>query len=309
MNVVQFPGLWGLEITVYREAFRIFSLPIYCYGILQAAAFMTAIILGMRHSKKFGLEPDNIIDLVLFVIPAAIIGARIFYVIFNWEDFSGNLLEVFNTRNGGLAIYGALITSFTTAYIFARVKKINVVKLFDFGIVYLPIAQAIGRWGNFFNQEAFGTNTELPWGMISGGTKSYLTANFLQLQQIGINVDPNLPVHPTFLYECLWNIAAFIFLLWFRKRSKRHGDVFFVFLMLYGLIRFMNDGIRTDALMAGSLNASRITAGIILACGLIPFILRRIISKKNEEEEEVEIGTSEYGAVLRKMNEEEEEEE
>jgi phosphatidylglycerol---prolipoprotein diacylglyceryl transferase len=305
MNTIGFPGLWGLELTINRVAFEVFGIDIYWYGIIQALAFLVAVVLGMRESKKYGLEPDNIIDLVLFVIPAAIIGARLFYVLFNWVDFKDNLLEVFNTRNGGMTIYGGLILAFAVVVIFARVKKIGILHLFDFGIVYMPIAQAIGRWGNFVNQEAFGINTELPWGMISDSTKSYLTRNYLSLQNMGVNVDPNLPVHPTFLYECIWNIGVFAFLLWYRKRKKKDGDVFLAYLVFYGIIRFITDGIRADALLSGRFNVLRLSAAAVIMTAVVIYLVRVFKSRNIKGQyDEVELGDSEYGAVLKKMDEE-----
>jgi len=211
MNIVEFPGLWGLSLSVDRVAFEVYGISIYWYGIIIAAGFLLAVLLAMKNSKNVGIEPDRIIDLVIFAAPAAIICARLYYVIFSWDNFKDNLWEVFNTRNGGLAIYGAIIGAFVVGYVFAKVRKIAPLNLFDFGVPFFVLAQGIGRWGNFVNQEAFGTNTTLPWGMTSETVKSELE----RLKDSGISVDPTIPVHPTFLYESIMDVAIFLILIFY----------------------------------------------------------------------------------------------
>jgi len=301
MSLVEFPGLWGLKFTIDRVAFEIFGISIFWYGIIIAAGFLLAVLLGMRDSRKFGLEPDTVIDLVLFAAPVAIVCARLYYVIFSWDSFKDNLLQVFNTRRGGLAIYGGVIGALVVAYIFAKKKKIGVLKLFDFGVPYLVLAQAIGRWGNFVNQEAFGVNTTLPWGMTSDTIRQELFNNMDRLAAMGIKVDPNLPVHPTFLYESLWDLAVFFFLIWFRKRKKLEGEVFFLYMILYGVGRFWIEGLRTDSLMLGNLRISQLLSAVFAVALAIAFFLRR--KKIRETQEEVEIGTSDYGAILKQLKE------
>lgn len=303
MDVVEFPGLWGLKFSINRVAFDVFGISIYWYGIIIAAAFLSCVLLGMRHSRKFGLEPDNVIDLVLFAAPAAIVCARLYYVIFSWEDFKDNPVEIFNTRNGGLAIYGAIIGAFIVAYIFAKAKKIGVLRLLDFAVPYLPLGQAIGRWGNFVNQEAFGTNTTLPWGMTSNTVKMYLINNYENLKQQGILVNPEDPVHPTFLYESLWNIGAFFILIWYRNKRKPQGEVLFLYMILYGLGRFWIEGLRTDSLMIGNLRISQLLSGVFAVVFLIILFIRR--KKVSEETEIVDMGSSEYGNILKHILEEE----
>lgn len=304
MNIVEFPGLWGLKFTISRVAFEVFGISIYWYGIIIAIGFLLAVMLGMRDSKKFGLEPDNVIDLVLYATPVAIIGARLYYVIFDWESFRYNLLEIFNTRNGGLAIYGGVLGALVVAYFFAKKKKIGVFKLLDFGVPYLVLAQAIGRWGNFINQEAFGANTRLPWGMTSETVRSYLEDNMMILKSRGITVDPNIPVHPTFLYESLWNLAVFFFLIWYRKRKKVEGEVFFLYMILYGVGRFWIESLRTDSLMLGNLRISQVLAALFaIVLGIVFYIRRKKFSEGSDEN--IEIATSEYGTVLMKLKEEE----
>ena len=175
---VSFPGLGIYDLQVNRIAFSFeiggTEINIYWYGILIAIAFLIGIILAVRQAPQFGLKGDDVIDILLWVIILSLVGARLYYVIFSWEDFSGNLLKIFQTRDGGLAFYGGVIGGVLGVFIGSKLKKINLMYLLDFFAVYLPLGQAIGRWGNFFNQEAFGTNTMLPWGMFSEGTYQHL---------------------------------------------------------------------------------------------------------------------------------------
>lgn len=284
MDTIEFPGLWGLKFNISREAFRIGTIPIFWYGIIIAFGFLLAILLAMRSCRKFGFVPDNIIDLVLYAAPVAIITARLYYVIFSWGSFKDNPVDIFNTRKGGLAIYGAVIGAIVVAYIFTKKKKINTLQLFDFASPYLILAQAIGRWGNFVNQEAYGTHTNLPWGMT------------------GSDIE-NGPVHPTFLYESLWNLAIFFFLIWYRKRKKVQGEVFLLYMILYGFGRFFIEGLRTDSLMLGNIRISQFLAALFVISLSILFYLRR---KKASEEPITELGTSSYGAILKSIKEEEE---
>lgn len=309
MNNVKFPGLGGLELAVSDIALKIgpFSIfgneigpiSIYWYGIIIAAAFLTAVILALRQSEKFGIKQEDFIDLILFAAPVGIIGARLYYVIFSWESYRDDPLEIFRIWHGGLAIYGGIIAGLVTAYFFAKAKKINPLQLLDFGVPYIAIAQAIGRWGNFVNQEAFGTNTTLPWGMTSQRVQNEL----FRLQMEGQNVNPDLPVHPTFLYESLWNLVIFAVLIWYRKRRRANGEVVCLYMVLYGLGRFFIEGLRTDSLLLGNLRISQVLAALFVL--VFSILLFRTIRKAGEAEITAEVGTSEYGAVLMSMKEEE----
>lgn len=270
MHTVEFPGL-GLVLHINPIALKIFGIPIYWYGIIIAVGFLVAVLLGMRDSQKFGIDSETIIDLVLFAAPTAIVFARLYYVVFSWNSYKNNLWEIINIRHGGLAIYGGVVGAFLMAYLVSKYKKISALKLFDFGVPYLVLAQAIGRWGNFINQEAFGTNTTLPWGMKSEATTSYLK----DLQSRGINVDPGAPVHPAFLYESLWNLGVFFLLIWYRKRKKRDGEVFFLYMILYGVGRFWIESLRTDSLMAGNLRISMVLAALFVVGFSILFLVKR----------------------------------
>ncbi len=293
---ISFPKL-GLDFDVSREAFRIFNMPVYWYGILIAIAFLVCVIWAMRDSKRFGYEPDTIIDLMLFAAPAAIIGARLYYVVFKWEDYKYEPMKIFNTREGGLAVIGGVIFAVIAAYFVIRYKKIPILKFFDFAVVYIPLGQAIGRLGNFFNQEAFGTNTDLPWGMTSSSVKYYLQ----NLNNSGMAINPELPVHPTFLYELLWNVALFAFLMWMRQRKKFNGEVFCLYFIGYGIGRAIIEGLRVDSLMIGSLRASQLLSVIFVIVFSLIVIYKR--TKLKNDFDSVEVGQSGYAGILKILEE------
>lgn len=300
---VSFPNL-GIDINISRVAFKVFNTPIYWYGILIALAFLICVLWAMKDSPKFGFIPDTVIDLMLFAAPIAIICARIYYVAFSWEDYKYDLKEIFNIRNGGLAIYGGIIGAVITAYFVARYKKIPTFKFFDVYIPYVALGQAIGRWGNFFNQEAFGTNTNLPWGMTSPETRAYLSNNAQQLlEKSGITVYPDLPVHPTFLYESIWDFAIFALLLRMRKKKKFDGEVFCLYFLTYSIGRAFIEGLRTDSLMLGHIRVSQLLS-VVLAIVFGIFIIYKRVKIKNAVAEESEAGHSSYAGILKIMEEE-----
>jgi len=229
--VVSFPGL-DIELIVSRVAFTVFGIPIYYYGLIIAIGFLAGIFFASMVAKKLGEKSDLALDLALICSVPAIICARLYYVIFRFDDYKDNILSIFDIRSGGIAIYGAVIGAVVAAYVFCRIKNINTLKVFDIGSVGLITGQAIGRWGNFFNQEAFGSNTNLPWGMTSDAVKEYLTA----LKLKGVNVSPDIPVHPTFLYESIWCIITLVVLIFIvYKFYKFNGQVFYAYGALYGL--------------------------------------------------------------------------
>lgn len=262
---VTFPGLGITDgIDISRVAFRLGSIEVYWYGLLIAAAVLLAMFLSVRHAKQFDLKSDDILDFYLFTIPIGIIGARIYYVIFAWDEFSHNILSVFDTRNGGLAFYGGIITGILTVFLIAKYKKIPFQKAAHFLIPYVPLGQAIGRWGNFFNQEAFGINTTLPWGMYSNGTRNYLSS------LNDASVDPNLPVHPTFLYEFVGNLIIYFILIAVRKRTKAGYQPLAWYLILYGTLRFFVERIRTDSLYIGAtdIRVSALLSALMVIVGV-----------------------------------------
>lgn len=281
--LVSFPGLGIHDLPISRVAFSVFGIDVYWYGMLIALAAVLCIFLSTREAKKFGLNPDFVTDNFLVLLPSMIIGARLYYVIFSWDMYKDDLLSIFDTRKGGLAFYGGVIGGFLGMLIFHKIKKQKFEPFLDFIACYVPLGQAIGRIGNFVNQEAFGTNTNLPWGMISNGTRAYLAAH----PELGQN--PDLPVHPTFLYEFIGNMILFALLHRFRKNNKiPYGTVAFYFLG-YGVIRFFVEGIRTDSLYIGQtdIRASQLLSALMVIAAILYLLLlrkkRRAVRAANDD--------------------------
>ena len=267
--IVNFPGLGIENLEINRIAFSVFGMPVYWYGLLISFAVILSLFLAQRDSKKFGVLPDTVTDTIMVIVPFMLIFARLYYVIFALDEFEGDFLKIFNLRTGWLAFYGGVIGGIVAILIVSRWRKVPLWRLTDLLAVYLPLAQGIGRWGNFFNQEAFGTNTDLPWGMISEGTASYL--------RITGTGDPTLPVHPTFLYEFLGNLLIFVILIYVRKMSKRPFETTMAYFVLYGTLRFFVESIRTDALFIGntSIRVSMLLSGIMVIGGAAVWIFIR----------------------------------
>ena len=259
---VQFPGL-GLKFNVDPVAFRIGNFEVYWYGILIAAALVLCIVLALKQAKKNNFPDTLVYDTMLVTIPCAIIGARAYYVIFNWDIYKDNIKSVFDTRAGGLAVYGGILACILGLLIMCKIRKIPFTSLADFVVVYLPLGQAIGRWGNFFNQEAFGTTTTMPWGMWSESTRSYLVRFCPDLVALS-------PVHPTFLYESVADLIIFIILLQVRKKSTHSFETSCTYFILYGAVRFFIEGLRTDSLyITGTqIRASQALSLFLLLFGL-----------------------------------------
>lgn len=265
---VQFPGL-GLELTVNRVALSIGGFNIYWYGVIIAAGMVLAMLYAFRHADDFGINSDRLIDVILVGAVMAIICARAYYVIFAPVPYD-SLWDMIDIRQGGIAIYGAVIGAFVFGGLMAHIRKIPILPLFDLVGVCFLIGQGVGRWGNFVNQEAFGCNTTLPWGMYSEGTNSYLSSVQATLAAEGVTVDPSLPVHPTFLYESLWCLIGVVLLTVFLKKRRFNGQLFLMYVIWYGLGRYWIEGLRTDSLMiTSSLRTSQLVALLSVAAGIV----------------------------------------
>ena len=286
MEYVHFPKL-GISIPVRRVLFSPFGFDVYTYGVIIAFSLFLAVFLGLRNCEKHGVSQDNIVDLMIFATPISIVMARLYYIIFSWDQFKDDPVKMINIREGGLAIYGAIIGAFLTALVFTRIKKIKTLTLLDFGVPYLIMAQGIGRWGNFVNQEVFGENTNLPWGMMSDEISRFINASIPRLNELGVSMDPKLPVHPTFLYESLWNLAVFVVLLILSKKKKFDGQILLGYLIGYGTGRAFIEGIRIDSLMLGSVRISQLLS-IVLAVGgvAVYFILYKKSQSLKEKEDQ-----------------------
>lgn len=271
---VEFPGL-GLEFS-FENFFTIGPIKITYYGFLIALGMGLAMLYAFRTLRKVGVDPDKSIDAIIGGIIGGVVGARLYYVIFSWEnfglDFSSweafwrTFSRIFKTWEGGMAIYGGLIGALLVGIIVAKIRKIKIPALLDVVGVGFLLGQGIGRWGNFFNVEAFGSNTTLPWGMTSPSIQSYLQSQQQYLSTLGITVDPTAPVHPCFLYESIWCILGFIFLALYMKHRNFDGEVFLMYLGIYGAERAVVEGLRTDSLMLGNIRVSQPVGVLIVYC-------------------------------------------
>lgn len=235
-------------------AFKIFGIEVMWYGILISSGIIIGAILAFREARRVGFDEETLIDLLLYAIPLSIVGARIYYVIFSWDYYGNNLKEIFHMRGGGLAIYGAIAAAVIVTVIFCKKRKVDFWQVTDITAPSIILGQAIGRWGNYINQEAHGGPTDLPWGIIVDGVK----------------------VHPTFLYESLWNFIVFFYLIWYRKnKEKVTGETFLLYLILYSIGRFFIEGLRTDSLMLGPIRIAQLVSLSLIAVSILIFFYRR----------------------------------
>ncbi len=277
-QTLSFPGL-GWDLTLNRVAFTIpigDGISIYWYGIIIALAFIAALAYAFRRMNEFGINADRAIDVVICAVIGGIIGARLYYVAFSWDYYQEHLDEIYKIWYGGLAIYGGLIGSVLVGILMCKLRKVKVLPMLDVAAGGFFIGQAIGRWGNFVNIEAFGSNTSLPWGMTSAGIQEYLTRMQEELAKIHVTVDPTQPVHPTFLYESLWCVLGFLFIAWYTKRRRFDGELTLFYIAWYGLGRAMIEGLRTDSLMLGNIRISQLLSIIGAVASVVAWIVVRM---------------------------------
>ena len=247
INNISFPKL-GISFKINPVALDLpFLGGIRWYGIILGLGIVLAYIYCAKLSHKEGESPDAVTDLVLWALPVSVICARTYYVAFSWDSYKNSPVDIFKIWEGGIAIYGAIIGAVITAAIFCRVKKINTMKMFDICSLGLLIGQAIGRWGNFVNAEAYGYGCNAPWGMSINGASA---------------------VHPTFLYESLWNFIGFLIFAKLNKKRPYYGFTFFCYVMWYGFGRFIIEGLRADSLYVGGLRISQLVAFLCIAIGI-----------------------------------------
>lgn len=255
---ISFPRL-GLELDVRRSLFSVFGMPIYTYGILIALGLCLAYLYAIREIKKTDISTDDFFNMFLMGLPAAIIGARIYYVAFTFDAYRGNPIEIFNIRGGGLAVYGGIIGAAAVVLIYCRIKKIRTGAVLDILSVGLLIGQAIGRWGNFVNGEAFGSECSLPWAMT--------------VVQNGRTIAE--AVHPTFIYESLFNAIGILVLCAYKRRQRFDGELFCGYMLWYGTGRFFIEGLRADSLYIGGFRVSQLLSAALAAAGLILIVKNR----------------------------------
>lgn len=298
-TAVEFPKLgWKFDIYANLVEFTIpgwdIDVTIRFYGVIIAFGFILAVLFGGRMAYKWKMDLNKMLDVLLYGTVAGIIGARLYYVIFEWDSYKDNLLSIFKIWEGGLAIYGGIIGGIAAAYFVCRKNGLSFLKLLDLFGMSVLIGQGIGRWGNFTNQEAFGVNTELPWGMWSEKVENYINANYATLVSNGIEMDSSKPVHPTFLYESVWCILGFIILyIVCRHFRKFDGQLILGYGVIYGLERAVVEGLRTDSLYIAHTNIrisqilSLLIAVLCLTITIVKFVQihRRNVYKVNEYKE------------------------
>ena len=262
MYNVQFPKL-GLDFDISPIAFSIGSYHIYWYGIIIASGLLLAVGYAMKTAPRYNVNASKLINCVLVGIITGIIGARLYFCFFQWDYYSKNPVEILHINNGGLAIYGGIIGSMIGGLIIVKIQKMKVMPVLDIAMISFLIGQGIGRWGNFMNQEAYGTPTDLPWGMMSEGTH-------------------NIAVHPCFLYESIWCLLGFVLLHFYGKYKQKYaGQIFYMYLVWYGFERMIVEGLRTDSLylpfspFGFDIRVSQLLSLLIFLIGIILLILNR----------------------------------
>lgn len=244
-------------------AFTVFGIDVRWYGILIAVGMVLATIMAYKRAPRHGLQPDRILDFVLICVPVGIIGARLYYVVFNWNIYNGDFFKMINIRLGGLAIHGGLIFGLGAAALLCFLWKIRPLNVMDLAIPGIALAQAIGRWGNYFNSEAHGGPTDLPWAVTIGG-QTY---------------------HPTFLYESIWCFLLFFFLIYIDNRRQFEGQTFLLYGILYSLERFFVEALRTDSLMIGPFKQAQLLSLSVIVVFVILYVIlyrRRTKSRRDQ---------------------------
>lgn len=267
---IAFPHL-NIYLNNVPKTFSVFGFEVAYYGLIIGIAVLLGVLLAVHQAKVTGQDPDLYWDFALYAIVFSIIGARVYYVVFSWDNYKDDLLSIFNTRGGGLAIYGAVIGAFLTAFIYCRVKKVSFLRLCDTGVVGLILGQVIGRWGNFMNREAFGEYTDNLFAMrlpIEAVRQHEISETMWAHVTEGVNY---IQVHPTFLYESMWNLVLLCLLLMYWKHKKFEGEIAILYFGGYGLGRCMIEGLRTDQLLLPHTNlaVSQILAGILVVFAIV----------------------------------------
>lgn len=269
---IYFPHL-GIFLEHVGKSFFVFGFEIAYYGCTMALGILVGYLLAAKEAKRTGQNPEDYLDMLLYAVIFALVGARIYYVIFSWDNYKNDLLSIFNLRQGGLAIYGGIIGAFLTVYFFTKKRKLSYTKMLDTACVGLVAGQIIGRWGNFFNREAFGDYCDGLFAMqlpVSAVRKGEITQKMWDnLQTIG-GID-FIQVHPTFLYEGLWNLGVLLFLYWYRDRKKFQGELVLWYLTLYGAGRFWIEALRTDQLLIPGIGfpVSQLLGAVLALAGLL----------------------------------------
>lgn len=280
---ISFPNL-GIYLENVGKSISIFGFEIAYYGMIIALGVVAGIMIAALIAKKTGQNPETYYDLAMYAVVLSVIGARIYYVVFSWDYYKDNLLSIFNLRQGGLAIYGGVIAAIITTFVFSKVKKVSFGLLADTAGPGLILGQIIGRWGNFFNREAFGEYTDSLFAMrlpVDAVRQSDITELMREHIEIVDGVS-YIQAHPTFLYESLWNVCILTIMLIWWKYKKFDGEVFLIYLLGYGVGRFWIEGLRTDQLLLPGIGlpVSQVLAVIMAVFAIIAILYGRKKQKK-----------------------------
>lgn len=268
----------GITIEHLKNSISVFGFRIAFYGIIIGIGMLAGIWIAQSDAKRRGQDPEFYLDFALYAIICAIIGARIYYVVFEWDYYGKNLIQIFNLRAGGLAVYGGVIAGAITMFVYTKVKKVSFFSMADTAVLGLVTGQIIGRWGNFFNCEAFGGYTDSLFAMRI--KRSLVNDNMLNADVLSHKIVENgvefIQVHPTFLYESCWNLCLLLFMLWFRRYKKYDSQMLWIYLLGYGTGRFWIESLRTDQLIlfGSGLAVSQVLSLILILVGAGNLIVR-----------------------------------
>ncbi|MCR5754735.1 MAG: prolipoprotein diacylglyceryl transferase [Acetatifactor sp.] len=283
---IAFPHL-GILLENVPKSFEVFGFRIALYGVIIGFAILAGIMMATHDAKVTGQNPDTYWDFAIYAIIFSVIGARLYYVAFSWDLYKDNLLSIFKTREGGMAIYGGVIGAYITMFVYCKIKKLNMLQIGDTGMLGLVLGQVIGRWGNFTNREAFGEYTDGLFAMrlpIEAVRSRDITDLMREHVTEGVNY---IQVHPTFLYESVWNLCLLMIMLAYRKHKKFQGEICLIYLGGYGLGRFLIEGLRTDQLLipgTGVAVSQMLSLGLVVFAVLIDVIVRiRVKNGKTEQ--------------------------
>lgn len=284
---INFPNL-GVHLEHVGQKISILGFDIAYYGIIIGIGILTGLLMAVWEAKRTKQNPETYYDLALYAVIFSIIGARMYYVLFSWDMYKNDLLSIFNLREGGLAIYGGVIAAMITVFVFSRVKKISFGLLVDTAGLGLILGQIIGRWGNFFNREAFGEYTNNLFAMqlpVDAVRASDITEKMREHMEV-INGIEFIQVHPTFLYESVWNIGVLIVLLLWRKHKKFNGEICLMYLFGYGIGRFWVEGLRTDQLQfSNGIAVSQVLAAVLVVVSVVWILIGRRKSVQIKQKE------------------------
>ncbi|MCI8779044.1 MAG: prolipoprotein diacylglyceryl transferase [Lachnospiraceae bacterium] len=282
---IRFPHL-GIILDNVGKSISIGGFSIAYYGIIIAFGMVAGFLMASWQAGRLKQDKEMVLDLALWDIIFAVISARLYYVLFSWDYYSQNPIEIFNIRGGGMAIYGGVIGGVVTTFVFARVKKLSFYELLDIACTGLLVGQIFGRWGNFFNREAFGGYTDNLFAMQlkRSDVRAGDITNELLSNLVTLDGTEYIQVHPTFLYESLWNIAVLLVILWYTKKRKFQGELFLMYLCGYGLGRFWIEGLRVDQLkLFGTQLAVSQLLSVVLVVGSLSVLLFRWVKRRQKK--------------------------